>query len=114
LDAGVEQMLALNDPDADVAFHVTRGVTRPVWEPSEADKALHAHAEKIAKGLGYALPASMAGGGSDGNFTGAMGITTLDSLGVRGAGLHTLTEHIIIESLAERGKLMAGLLATLV
>ena len=55
----------------------------------------------------------MSGGGSDGNFTGAMGIPTLDSLGARGAGLHTLNEHIEIESLAERGKLMAALLATL-
>jgi len=42
-----------------------------------------------------------------------MGIPTLDSLGVQGAGLHTLNEHIEIDSLAERGKLMAGLLATL-
>ena len=45
--------------------------------------------------------------------TGAMGIATLDGLGVRGADPHTLNEHIIVESLAERGRLMAGLLATL-
>ncbi len=113
LDAGVKKMLALTDTDADVTFHVTRGVTRPVWEPSDADKALHAHAEGIAKGLGFDIPPQMSGGGSDGNFTGAMGIPTLDSLGARGAGLHTLTEHIEIDSLPERGKLMAGLLATL-
>ena len=54
-----------------------------------------------------------AGGGSDGNFTGAMGIPTLDGLGVRGADAHTLNEHIEVDSLAERGRLMAGLLATL-
>lgn len=113
LDAGVEKMLALNDPDAAVGFHVTRGVTRPVWEPSDADKALFEHAKALAADLGFEVNAQMAGGGSDGNFTGAMGIPTLDSLGVRGAGLHTLNEHIEIESLAERGKLMAGLLATL-
>lgn len=113
LDAGVEKMLALNDPDAAVGFHVTRGVTRPVWEPSDADKALFEHAKSLATDLGFEINAQMAGGGSDGNFTGAMGIPTLDSLGVRGAGLHTLNEHIEIESLAERGKLMAGLLATL-
>lgn len=113
LDAGVEKMLALNDPDAAVGFHVTRGVTRPVWEPSDADKALFEHAKSLAADLGFEVNAQMAGGGSDGNFTGAMGIPTLDSLGVRGAGLHTLNEHIEIESLAERGKLMAGLLATL-
>ncbi|OED37496.1 carboxypeptidase [Chromatiales bacterium (ex Bugula neritina AB1)] len=113
LDSGVRRMLALNSPDPDSGFHVSRGVTRPVWEPDEQCKALHKHAQTIAADLGFDIPAAMSGGGSDGNFTGAMGIPTLDSLGVRGAGLHTLTEHIEIDSLVERGKLMAGLLATL-
>ena len=113
LDEGVARMLALNDDASDVSFKVTRGVTRPVWEPNEGSQQLHAHAQALAKELGFELPASMAGGGSDANFTGALGIPSLDSLGVRGAGLHTLDEHIIVESLAERGKLMAGLLATL-
>ena len=113
LDDGVQKMLALNDPDGEIGFHVTRGVTRPVWEPSDADKALFEHAKALAAELGFEVNAQMAGGGSDGNFTGAMGIPTLDSLGVRGAGLHTLNEHIDVASLAERGKLMAGLLATL-
>ena len=113
LDAGVAKMLGLTDETGDVKFRVTRGVTRPVWEPSEADKALHAHAEKIARDLGFEIPPQMSGGGSDGNFTGAMGIPTLDSLGVRGKGLHTLGEHIYLDSLPERGRLMAGLLTTL-
>ena len=113
LDAAVEKMLALSYTSDDLTFTVTRGVTRPVWEPSAQDKALYAHASGLARDLGYEIPAEMAGGGSDGNFTGAMGIPTLDSLGPRGKGLHTLTEHIIVESLSERGKLIAGLLATL-
>lgn len=113
LDAGVEKMLALNDNESEVGFKVTRGVTRPVWEPNDACKALHKHAESIARDLGFELPPAMQGGGSDANFTGAMGIATLDALGVQGAGLHTLNEHIEIDSLAVRGKLMAGLLATL-
>lgn len=113
LDAGVEKMMALNDSSGDVEFKVTRNVTRPVWEPDAGCMALHAHAEALAQDFGFDLPVAMAGGGSDGNFTGAMGIATLDSLGARGAGLHTLNEHIYIDSLAERGKLMAGLLATL-
>jgi glutamate carboxypeptidase len=113
LDAGVARMLALTDETGDVKFRVARGVTRPVWEPSEADKALHAHAERIARDLGFEIPPQMSGGGSDGNFTGAMGIPTLDSLGVRGKGLHTLGEHIYLDSLPERGRLMAGLLTTL-
>ena len=113
LDEGVARVLALNDDASSVSFKVTRGVTRPVWEPNEGSQQLHAHAQALAKDLGFELPASMAGGGSDANFTGALGIPSLDSLGVRGAGLHTLDEHIIVASLAERGKLMAGLLATL-
>ena len=75
--------------------------------------ALYEKAEVIAKGLGQELPHGSAGGGSNGNFTGAIGMATLDGLGVRGADAHTLNEHIEVESLAERGRLMAGLLATL-
>ncbi len=113
LETGVGKIMALNSPSPDHGFHVSRGVTRPVWEPDEGCKALHAQAAAIAGDLGFEIPPAMSGGGSDGNFTGAMGIPTLDSLGARGAGLHTLWEHIEPDSLAERGKLMAGLLATL-
>ena len=113
LDHGVQSMLALNDSESEIKFNVSRGVTRPVWEPDDGTRALYEQAKSLAADLGFDLPACMAGGGSDGNFTGAMGIPTLDSLGVQGAGLHTLNEHIEIESLATRGKLMAGLLTTL-
>lgn len=113
LDEGVRKMMTLNNPEASVKTIITRNVTRPVWEPDAACKALHAHAQSLAGDLGFDLPADMSGGGSDGNFTGAMGIPTLDSLGVRGAGLHTLNEHIEVDSLVERGRLMAALLATL-
>jgi glutamate carboxypeptidase len=113
LDRGVEQMLALSSTNDDVSFEVTRGVTRPVWEPNTATMALYEKARTIAKSLGAELPHMSAGGGSDGNFTGALGIPTLDGLGVRGAKAHTLEEHIEVNSLADRGRLMAGLLATL-
>jgi glutamate carboxypeptidase len=113
LDRGVASMLALSASSNDVQFKVTRGVTRPVWEPDSQVMALYETARGIARGLGYDIPAQSSGGGSDGNFTGAMGIATLDGLGVQGAGAHTLDEHIIIESLAYRGKLFAGLLAAL-
>ena len=53
------------------------------------------------------------GGGSDGNFTGALGIPTLDGLGAVGAGVHTLEEHVLISELAPRARLFAGLLAGL-
>jgi glutamate carboxypeptidase len=113
LDRGVAQMLALSASSNDVQFKVTRGVTRPVWEPDSNVMALYDTARGIARELGYDISSQSSGGGSDGNFTGAMGIATLDGLGVAGAGAHTLDEHIVVESLAYRGKLMAGLLATL-
>jgi glutamate carboxypeptidase len=113
LDRGVEKMLALSGTTDGVTFTVRRGVTRPVWEPTAGTMALYEKARGIAKELGVELPHGSAGGGSDGNFTGAMGIPTLDGLGVRGADAHTLNEYIEVESLAERGRLMAGLLATL-
>ncbi|WP_037301085.1 M20/M25/M40 family metallo-hydrolase [Rubritepida flocculans] len=110
LDAGVARMLALRPSGNDVQLTVTRGVTRPVWEPDEKVLALHATAEALAKRLGFALPHQSSGGGSDGNFTGAMGIPTLDGLGIQGAMAHTLEEHVQVSSLASRGKLFAGLL----
>jgi glutamate carboxypeptidase len=113
LDRGVAAMLALTAASNDVHFKVTRGVTRPVWEPDAKVMALYEKARGIAQGLGYHIAAQSSGGGSDGNFTGAMGVATLDGLGVQGAGAHTLDEHIVVDSLAYRGKLMAGLLATL-
>jgi glutamate carboxypeptidase len=113
LDCGVERMLALSGTSNDVSFEVTRGVTRPVWEADAGTMALYEKARYVAASMGLDLPHGSAGGGSDGNFTGAMGIPTLDGLGVRGADAHTLNEHIEVDSLAERGRLMAGLLATL-
>ena len=113
LDRGVERMLALAGHDNDVRFDVTRTVTRPVWEPDARTLALHGQAEALARQVGIPLPHRSAGGGSDGNFTGALGVPTLDGLGVLGAGGHTLEEHLLVDSLVPRGRLLAGLLATL-
>jgi glutamate carboxypeptidase len=113
LDRGIEKMLALSGTANDVTFTVTRGVTRPVWEPDAKTMALFEKAHTVAKAIGVDLTHGSVGGGSDGNFTGAMGIATLDGLGTRGADMHTLNEHIEVESLVERGRLMAGLLAVL-
>lgn len=113
LDRGVARMLALSGTTDDVSFAVTRGVTRPVWEPDRKTMALYEAARTLARSMGVDLSHGSSGGGSDGNFTGAMGIPTLDGLGAQGSGYHTLTEHIVTESLVTRGRLMAGLLATL-
>jgi glutamate carboxypeptidase len=114
LDRGVERMLALTRREEDgTGFTVTRGVTRPVWEPDAGTLALYGLAREIAGELGRELGHASAGGGSDANFTGAAGIPSLDGLGLLGAGYHTLEEHIEIESLPRRIRLMAGLLARL-
>ena len=110
LDAGVAAMLALSASGPDVAFAVTRGVTRPVWEPDRPCITLYELARDIARDSGFDITAQSAGGGSDGNFTGAMGIATLDGLGIAGALMHTLEEHILIDSIVPRARLLAGLL----
>ncbi|WP_160000713.1 M20/M25/M40 family metallo-hydrolase [Roseomonas sp. 18066] len=111
LDRAVEQMLGLGT-QSDVGLEVKRGVTRPVWEPDAGTMRLYGTAKSLAARLGLGLPHASAGGGSDGNFTGAMGIPTLDGLGVQGAGIHTLQEHLLIESLVPRARMFAGLLAS--
>jgi glutamate carboxypeptidase len=113
LDAGVAKMLGLHSSANDVQLEVTRGVTRPVWEPDAKGMKLYDQARHIANAIGFDIAHQSSGGGSDGNFTGAMGIPTLDGLGVAGARMHTLEEHIVIASLVPRAKLFAGLLATL-
>lgn len=114
LDDGIARMLALQESVNGVAFEVTRGVTRPVWHPDQPGTLkIFEIAKEIASDLGFEMKGRSQGGGSDGNFTGAMGIPTLDSLGVRGQGLHTLNEHIKVDSLVERARLMAGLLMRL-
>ena len=114
LDAGVEKMMALNSDEGDVIMEIRRGVTRPVWEPDQpGTMAMLKLAQEIGGELGIEITGSSAGGGSDGNFTGFLGLPTLDSIGVRGKGLHTLQEHIYIDSLTERAKLAAGLFCRL-
>lgn len=114
LDRGVAAMMALQGEENGVTFEVTRGVTRPVWEPNQpGTMAMFDIAREICAELGFELTGASSGGGSDGNFTGFMGIPTLDSIGVRGKGLHTLGEHIEVASLAERAKLTAALLMRL-
>ena len=110
LDDGIKKMLAFNDPDGDVKTKVSVGLTRPVWTASETGLKLVDLANRLSTQLGQPFHHESSGGGSDGNFTGAMGVPTLDGLGVAGDKYHTLEEHIEIDSLSMRGKMMAGLL----
>ncbi len=74
LDGVVHRMLGLSGEEDGVLFTVTRGVTRPVWEPDAGTLALFALAKEVAARDGVVLTHGSAGGGSDGNFTGAMSI----------------------------------------
>lgn len=114
LDEGVERMLALNDADGDVLMQVRRGVTRPVWEPDQpGTMAMLALAREIGAEIGIEITGRSQGGGSDGNFTGALGIPTLDGIGVGGADAHTLNEHIRVDTLVQRGRFAASLMCRL-
>jgi len=75
--------------------------------------ALYAVAADVATRLGRDLGEGSAGGGSDGNFTAALGVPTLDGLGALGDGAHAAHEHVDVPSLAWRTALVAGLLAEL-
>ena len=89
---------------------VTGGLNRPPMVRTAEIAALFQRAAGIAAELGFAVQEAGTGGGSDGNFTAALGAVTLDGLGVTGDGGHALHEHVVISSLPERAALLAGLL----
>jgi glutamate carboxypeptidase len=93
-------------------LQIRGGFNRPPMERKNA-AALYATARGLAKKMGILLGEACAGGGSDGNFTAALGVQTLDGLGAVGEGAHSPKENISIRALPERAALLAGLLATL-
>jgi glutamate carboxypeptidase len=96
-----------------IRLEITGGVERPPLERSTAVVRLYHQAREVAAALGRELGEGPAGGGSDGNFTAAVGVPTLDGLGPRGDGAHAAHEHVIIADLPWRAALLAGLLASL-
>lgn len=101
---------AYRPADARVAVEMDGGPNRPPMEPTEASLDLYRRAAALAHALGFELPAARVGGGSDGNLTAAAGVPTLDGLGPPGAGAHARTEHLLVDGLARRAALVAGLL----
>jgi len=101
---------ALVPRDPRVRLRVSGGVNRPPMERTAGVAALYERAARISRQLGKELPEGATGGGSDGNFTAALGIPTLDGLGPDGAGAHALHEHVLIDSVPFRAALLAGLL----
>ena len=94
-------------------IEVRGGVNRPPLERTAAVQELFMHARGLMASMGLKLEEASTGGGSDGNFTGALGIPTLDGLGAVGDGAHTPHEHVMIRALPQRAALIAGLLASL-
>jgi glutamate carboxypeptidase len=88
-------------------------MNRPPFAEDAGILRLYEKARAIAADVGIDLPKQHRGGGSDGNFTAALGIPTLDGLGCLGAGAHASHEHILWRHLGQRAALMAGLLETL-
>ena len=104
---------ALKPVDPDCSLEITGGVDRPPYEKFDGIEKLFDHAKALAAEIGFDLQDLKTGGGSDGNFTGALGIPTLDGLGADGHGAHSFDEFIYYSSLVERCKLMIRLFETL-
>jgi len=99
--------------DKRCAVHVDGGLNRPPMERTPAIGKLFQTARACAKELGVTLQESSTGGGSDGNFTAALGVPTLDGLGGVGEGAHAANESILLDRVADRTALLAMLLSKL-
>jgi len=102
---------ALVPADPRIRISVSGGVDRPPLERSAAVERLYLQAKGVAAELGIDLGEGPTGGGSDGNFTAALGVPTLDGLGAVGDGAHALHEYVEIASLTDRAAILAGLMA---
>jgi len=108
----VERMFrGLRVTDKACRLTVTGGINRPPMERKAGTVALFRLAQKLAAEMGLELEEASTGGGSDGNFTAAMGLSTLDGMGAVGAGAHAAHEHVVVKHLVERTALLAGVLA---
>lgn len=94
-------------PDAELS--ITGELNRPPMEKSQGSDQLYQKAKLVGKRLGFDIQEAKAGGGSDGNFTAALGIPTLDGLGIPGDGPHAIHEHIHFDRFSERCALVAEL-----
>jgi glutamate carboxypeptidase len=99
--------------DPRCTVEISGGLNRPPMERSAGIARLCRLAQKLARELGVELEESATGGGSDGNFTAALGVPTLDGLGGVGEGAHAANESILIDRMADRTALIARLLAAL-
>ncbi len=103
----------LRPVDRHCTLAVTGGLNRPPMERTPGTVALFRQAATMAAGLGFALQEAATGGGSDGNFTSALGIPTLDGMGAVGEGAHAGNESILLEALVPRTALLAAMIGGL-
>lgn len=109
-----EALRSLRPVTPGVGLIVSGRFNRPPMERTPAVARLFERAREVGRAtLGLELSEGSTGGGSDGNFTAALGVATLDGLGALGAGAHAEDEHILIDSLPERAALLASLLREL-
>jgi glutamate carboxypeptidase len=113
-EAVAQRLEALEARDPRCSLRLTGGLNRPPMERTEGTAALFAQAKELAAGLGFALEEAATGGGSDGNFTSALGVPTLDGMGAIGNGAHAENESIRIDSLVSRTALLAAMIVTTV
>jgi glutamate carboxypeptidase len=97
--------------DSRCAVTVSGGINRAPMERTRGTVRLYETARVLAAELGFALDEAATGGASDGNFTSALGIATLDGMGAVGEGAHAGHESIVLEHLASRTALLAGMMA---
>jgi glutamate carboxypeptidase len=102
---------ALRPVDKRCTIEISGGLNRPPLERSPGVVRLFRQAQALAREMGVELGESMVGGGSDGNFTAALGIPTLDGLGAVGEGAHALNESILVDRIADRTALLAKIVA---
>ena len=91
-------------------LEVTGGMNRPPMVRTSEIVALFTQAEAFAEEMGFEITESGTGGGSDGNFTAALGVPTLDGMGPVGDGAHALHEYVYLHSLPERAALLAAMI----
>jgi glutamate carboxypeptidase len=102
---------SLRCADPACKLEITGGLNRPPMERKPGTVALYKQSRKLAAELGFTLDEAATGGGSDGNFTAALGVPTLDGLGAVGEGAHAAHESVVIEHLVPRTALLAALIA---
>ena len=110
----IERMFReLRPMDKKCTVEAVGGMNRPPMERTKGTARLFAKAATLAAELGFVLQEATTGGGSDGNFTAAIGVPTLDGMGAVGEGAHASNESILIEHLAPRTALLAAMIASL-